>query len=1083
MKQFNSSPLLRFRSKTFRLLAIAVFLVSFYLPALAQQKTFTFDLQNQTLKQIFKTIEKQSEYRFMYNDALIDVNQKTDCKVNQAVIDKVLDQLFDGKDIAFTIQNNQIVLSKKVHETEKNLSPEKKLIKGTVVDEKNLPLPGVNVVIKGTAIGTITDFDGNFSIEIGSVNTVLVFSYIGFKIQEFTVGEKTVININLEPDLKGIDEVVVIGYGTSSKKLLTGSVSSVKAEELRETASLGIESALQGKTSGVQIVQNSGTPGAAVSVKIRGAASLFSGTQPLYVIDGVPMITGDYSQVNFEGQGIDASSDLNPNDIESISILKDASAAAIYGARAANGVVLITTKKGKSGDSKISFSGYSGLQKEWKRLDMMNAQEWRDYVRTFDPVFVNSLDTTIDTDWQDEVFRLAPMNNYELSFSGGNEKTKVYASGGYFNQMGIVLGSDYKKYSGRMNVDHQLSDKLNIGLRVGMNYSINNRIVGDQSINGVLPNAISKPPVYPVYDSLGNYLETGFWDNPVAIGNEVTNEARTNRTLASVDVGYKVLPDLEINYQGGTDFYNLHEMRYEPTTVRRGALSNGIAIDARSTVMTVTHQVTLNYNKTFMNHNLTALFGISSEDFNEWYSWLRGSNFASDELRYINEAGNKEETSSKGGKETLNSLFGRLKYNYADKYLAEFSMRRDGSSKFGTNNSYAVLPALSLAYRMNEEPFMKDIWFIDELKFKVGLGLTGNDQIPRDRFRNLYLGGANYSAQPGLIPRQIPNPNLKWETTTNFNIGTDLGLFNNRIFFAAEYYHNNTTDLLMPRPIAPSSGFSSFMDNVGNLTNKGFEFTLNTTNIKSEFEWNTSLNISFNRNKITRLYNNQPFTDQGRGGNSAIEEEPIGIFYMVKSLGVDPSTGDLVFEDLNKDKQLNDADRQIVGDPNPDFTGGVTNIFRYKGFDLRVFFQFSYGNDIFNGTRQYAEAMKFGTSDNQLVTINDRWVEPGQLTYIPRHDGTNNLFPLSSHYIEDGSYLRLKELTLGYNFSDKLIRRIKNVSSIRLYLKMQNLLTFTNYSGLDPEVNYSGNSNLVQGTDFFTYPLPRSFMIGFNLDF
>jgi TonB-linked SusC/RagA family outer membrane protein len=498
--------------------------------------------------------------------------------------------------------------------------------------------------------------------------------------------------------------------------------------------------------------------------------------------------------------------------------------------------------------------------------------------------------------------------------------------------------------------------------------------------------------------------------------------------------------------------------------------------------MRITNQLTVNYSKAFGKHTLSALAGASVEKFDAWYTWMRGSNFPSDELQYINEAGTKEETSSSKSEEKINSLFGRINYNFNNKYIAEFSLRRDGSSIFGPNNKFAYLPSFSVAYRLIEEPFIKKIEAIDELKLKIGYGLIGNDQIGRNQYANLYSGGYNYVGMPGLVPKQIPNPNLKWETSKNFNIGLDLGMYN-RIFLGMEFYRNNTVDLLMQRPIPGSSGFGFFMDNVGNLINQGFEFSLNGTIVNKALVWNSSVNLSFNRNKITKMYNGQPILDQGRGNNAAIEGQPIGVFFMYRSLGVDPSTGDIVFEDLNHDEAITDEDRQIVGDPNPDFTGGFINKLAYKGFDLNVFFQFSYGNQIFNGTRQYAEAMKFGTSDNQLATIKDRWQKPGDITYIPRHDGINNLFPVSSKYIEDGSYLRLKEITLGYNFPKRIVDNLRNISKIRLYLKSQNLLTFTNYSGLDPEVNYAGKTNIVQGTDFFTYPIPRSFIFGFNLEF
>ncbi|MEA3317219.1 MAG: SusC/RagA family TonB-linked outer membrane protein, partial [Bacteroidota bacterium] len=648
----------------------------------AQEVTFSLSFENISIKQALKEIEKQSDFYFMYNDNKIDVSKKIDIQVEEVSINQLLDQILKGTGIVYEIVDKQIVLNPK--EIDTTSSGQIKTVKGTVVDESGSSLPGVNVFVKGTTIGTTTDLDGNYSLNIPGKESVLVFSFVGFKTIQRDIGKLTQINVTLIEESTKLDKIVVIGYGTSSKKLLTSSVANLKSEEIRETASGSVQSTLQGKTSGVQIVQNSGTPGGAISMKIRGASSLFSGMEPLYIVDGVPIIKGNYGQIGFEGQGIDAILDINPNDIESISVLKDASAASIYGSRAANGVVMITTKKGKTGESKISFRAYTGYQEEWKRLDLMNASEWKNYVSTFDSDFVANLDPNIDTDWQDEVFRTAPISNYELSFVGGDEKTQLYVSGGYFDQVGIVLGSEYEKYSGRVNVDHKLTEKLSVSARVGTNYSINNRVVGDQTINGVLPNAISKPPVYAVRDSVGNYLEEGFWDNPVAIGNEVTNEARTLRNISSLDIKYNILEGLSIKNQIGIDFYNLHERRYEPTTVDRGRESNGIGIDARSEVRSLSNQTTLDYIKTFKEvHDFTILLGTSFESENRSYSWIRASNFPSDDLEYITSAGNIEEASAIAYNDGLNSIFGRVKYNYQNKYIAEISYRRDGSSKFG----------------------------------------------------------------------------------------------------------------------------------------------------------------------------------------------------------------------------------------------------------------------------------------------------------------------------------------------------------------------------------------------------------------
>lgn len=1047
----------------------------------AQTKQLSVSFEQASLKKVFKEIERQSEFYFMYNDAQLDVKQQVSINASAADIYQILDKVLEGKDIDYKVIDKQIVLKPKQAKVFPAITQQDRQVKGTVVNEDGVPLPGVNITIKGTNKGVTSDADGKFTIEIEDESVVLVFSFVGYQEKEVAVEENETINVTLEPKLEKLDEVVVIGYGSSSRKLLTSSVASVNSAQIEDAVASGIQEAIQGKSSGVQINRNSGTPGASISMNIRGKSSISAGTQPLYVVDGVPITTGDYSQISMEGQGIDAIGDLDPNDIESISILKDASASAIYGARAGNGVVLIETKSGKKGKTNISFNSYYGVQEVQNKLDMMNANEWKNYVETFDPDFVENLDPEVNTNWQNKVFRLAPVANSELSIRGGNAQTTYYLSGRYFKETGVVLGSDYDKMSGRLNLDHQITDWFKVGAKVSNTYSDNDRIRGDQSINGVLPNAISKPPVYRVKDELGNYLQEGFWDNPVAIGNEVLNNASSFRNITNIFGEIDITENLTFKNQWGVDIYNLHERRFEPSIVKSASQENGVASDASTKVEKYTQQSTFSYLKTIGDHKIDVLLGYSFEKINEQWNSMSAIDFPSDELQYITSAGKVESSSSNAFEEGLQSFFGRFKYNYDNKYLLSFSLRRDGSSRFGENNKYATLPAVSLAWRMGEEDFMSNLNSIDEFKIKLSYGLTGNDKIGAFGYLNLYSTGYNYNSKAGIIPTQIPNPDLKWETTHNYNFGLDIAMFKEKIIFSTDIYYNKTTDLLLNRPLPGSSGFASVSSNVGALENKGLEISINTNNIDSDFKWTTDFNLSFNRNKILELYNDQPITEVGRGHNAAIVGEPISVFFMHESLGVDPSTGELILRDVNEDGKITEDDRKVVGNPNPDFTGGLTNSFKYKNFDMNIFLDFTYGNDIFNGTRQYAESMKFGTSDNQLATIKDRWKQPGDETYIPRHNGENNLTPLSSHYIEDGSYLRIRQVSLGYNLAESFLE--KYVNSARIFLKVDNLMTFTPYSGMDPEVNYSGVGTLRAGTDFFTYPQVRTYILGLSLNF
>ncbi len=1092
MKKVKSKPKLPKKTKptgiSFLLkLAVGLFLISYFnisnASNYAQGTKLSLSFKDVSLKQVFKEIEKQSDFYFMYNDSKVDVSKKISIEAEGYTIYELLDKILDNSGIVYEVVDKQVVLNPK-QSNSKELSSQTKNIRGTVVDESGSPLPGVNVFVKGTTIGTATDLDGNYSIDIPEQDVTLVFSFVGFRTHEVVVDDQTEINVTLYEETTKLDEIVVIGYGSSSRKLLTSSIASVDSEDIENNISSGIESALQGKTSGVTINQNSGTPGAAATVQIRGISSISAGTQPLYVVDGIPITSGNYGQISMEGQDINALADINPNNIKSISVLKDASAASIYGARAGNGVILIETKSGTEGETRFEFNSYYGLQEIYKKLDLLNAAEFKEYIVDLG-VNPSEFDPDVDTDWLDEVLRTAPIENYELSASGAQDNTRFYISGRYFNQDGVVLGTSYEKYNGRVNIDYEVNEKFDLGAKISTNYSINDRVRGDQSVNGVLPNSISTPPVYPVRDELGNYASTGWWDNPVAIGESVTNQAKSFRNISNIYGTYDILEGLQFKNQWGFDYYSLREKRFEPNFVKSAINDNGVGVDAATEVFKLTQQSTLTYIKSFNNiHHFNFLLGYSFEKWDENSSYILGTQFPSNETRDLDvaaliDAGATDASSYESG---LESLFGRIKYNYDNKYLLDVSLRRDGSSNFGENNRYAYLPAVSLAWRVNEEYFLQNSRLISELKLKLSYGLTGNDNIGAFRSLDVYSGGANYYGSPGTVPGQISNPDIKWETTSNTNAGIDLGLYKNRILLSADFYYNHTKDLLLFRVLPGSSGFTSYADNIGELENKGMEFDLTTRNLTGNLTWTTNFNISFNRNEILKLYGDKPSTPEGRGNNTLIEGQPIGVFYMYKSLGVDPSSGELVFEDVNGDGVIGDEDRQIVGDPNPDFSGGFNNMFTYKNLSLDIFIQYTYGNEIFNGVRQYAENMTI-SNDNQLVTVKDRWQEPGDITYVPKAGVTSNNW-VSSHYIEDGSYLRLKRVSFNYDLPQKYLKKLGGyISSFRIYLRGQNLYTLTPYSGMDPEVNYSGISNVVRGVDFFTYPQVRTYTLGIKMNF
>jgi TonB-linked SusC/RagA family outer membrane protein len=935
-------------------------------------------------------------------------------------------------------------------------------------------LPGVTVMVKGTTTGVVTSVDGTYSIQAPS-DARLVFSFIGMQKAEIQVNGRKVINVELAEARTDLGEVVVLGYSTDSKKLITGSFGLVSENDIKNVPIRTVDGVLQGQTAGLSVFMNSGTPGGQTSIKLRGGSSINAGTTPLIIIDGVPAITGSFGQISYLGQEIDALSDLNPNDIESVTVLKDAATTAIYGARASNGVIVITTKKGSLNSTNINLNtnyGWQTLPGE-RMPKLMNASQWNEYRGTN----VQG----IDTDWMDEILQTAPTSNTELSVSTGNDKTRLFISGNYYFQDGIVKGTSYDRYSGRINVDHSILKNLKIGGGVSMSYSDNARVEGDQTLHGPLPNALSIPAIYPVYNSDGTYNEDGPYSNPVAIANEAVNKAYTNRTNGNLFLEYKFLNGFSFTSKWGADIYHLREHEYDPISTRQGRTYNGLGIEGTSYVSNLVTNNVLQYSRTIgKNHNIEALAGYSTEKYSSRTTYIEAINFPNPNLQYITSAGTIRAADAQSLEQGLVSYFGHLKYNYKYKYLFTLSARADGSSKFGKNNRYGYFPSVSVAWRLSEEDFIKDLSVFNELKLRGIYGLTGNDKIGDFQSLGLYYGGYNYGGESGTAPTQLPNPDLKWESTVQTGFGLDLTVLKERVSVTFDYYFNHTRNLLLDRPLPPSSGYTGITANIGTMDNKGIELDINTVNINQKFRWTSSLNFASNRNTVKTLYEGQPLDDYGRGGNRVQEGEPIGIFFGYVCLGVDPTTGNLVYDDLNGDGIITAEDRAKIGDPNPDFTGGFTNTFSYKGFDLSIFLHMIYGNDVFNGTLIYLESAGFedgSGEDNQTTNMVRQWKQPGDITDMPRVGDTKK----STRFIEDGSFLRIKNVTLGYNLPKDLLSKIY-LKSVKVYVTIQNLYTFTKYSGMDPEVNYyGGSSNIIMGTDFFTYPQSRTFLIGLNL--
>jgi TonB-linked SusC/RagA family outer membrane protein len=987
------------------------------------------------------------------------------------------------------------------------------VVKGTVTSESGETLPGVTVAVKGTTIGTTTNETGQYSLNLPNQNVVLVFSSVGYEKQDVAPGARTTINVTLKADMKALNEVVVVGYGTQQRKDLTGSVGSVKGKELENLPVRGPLEAIQGRVAGVQIVQNSGSPGAAPNVRIRGVTSLNAGNDPLYIVDGVP-ITGDISVVN-------------PNDIASMEVLKDASATAIYGARGANGIIIVTTKRGKSGKTSFNVNAYTGIMDVRRQIPMLDAYQERDYILNananagtaevrlgLDTLFRNGV-AVYNTNWQDEIYRQGAVSNYELSLRGGNDKTTYAASLGYFNQKGVVISSGFDTYRGRFSIDHRASERFKTGANILLSTAKRDRVPEGDDNNAVITNAMRMLPFSPVYNKDGSYT---FVDqiqrpNPVGLANLTSWFTVNNRLVGNIYGDYDIWKGLSLRSTLNIDYSGTRDERFTPSTIQGGAARPATA--SYGDVFTWVNENTLNYTRSFGKHSVTGLLGYSVQESKIFNLSASGNQGATDNITTLNAAATPTGASSSKSSWSLVSYYARLNYSFNDKYLLAATLRRDGSSRFGADKRYGLFPSVSAGWRISEESFMRNLTFINDLKLRASIGVVGNQSISDFGAQGLYSTGSNYVGKAGIALSAIPNPNLSWESTTQSDIGIDLSIFNNRVQITADAYLKRTNDLLLSVNLPTTTGFTSALQNVGDTQNKGLEFSISSQNIKGTgdgFTWTSGFNISFNRNKILTLSNNNADIIQTSADATFFSTSPIGIGRVGQPIGIfygyvytgrvyatseeakaanmrdgSPTgafyvAGDMIYKDLNGDGVINDNDRAVIGDANPKFIAGLTNTFTFKNFDLSIFLQSSYGNDIFNQTRQSSNrSFVYNAATTEVLRS---WRKEGDITDVPRGTpstiGRNGF--VSNRWIEDGSYLRVKTATLGYTVPATLLKRIK-VDNARVYVSGQNLFTFTNYSGLDPEANFRTGQPLLQGIDLGTYPQVRSITFGLNLGF
>ena len=888
----------------------------------------------------------------------------------------------------------------------------------------------------------------------------------------------TVLFIFLQPEIQALPETVVVAFGKEPEELVTGAVSHIKLDVDAQLNNASLNAVMQSEIGGLQIQPNGGTPGSSYNITIRGISSITAGNRPLYVIDGIPVITGDFSQLDFSGQAIDAISDISVNDIESISVLKDAAASSLFGSNSSNGVILINTKRGLPGQNSIELYTNYGLQQTTGMLDLLNARQWMNLVneqavsKGGSPVYSQEAiqNNKTDTDWQREVFRTAPTYDIGLSMRGGTPKSRYYISGNYYNQEGILIGSGFRRYNIMMNYDYRINERLNIETGNTFAYSVNNRVEGDQTLNGPLPNAISLSPVFPVYNDDGSFNNSASYANPVSIARLEKNLANTYRNTFHFKVNYELFKNFTVRSLTGIDFYNLREQTFSPKTTRQGAKYNGLGIEATSNSLRFYNSTYADYSFNRLLHHVDITAGFSLESNKQHDVFLRAQNFAGTSFEFLQDAATPISTQSYETNTTANSLFSRIKYNYNQRYIFTLNMRIDGSSKFGENNRFGVFPSVSGLWYASKEAFFRSR-VLTKFIVSASYGVTGNDQIGNFLSLDLFSAGSNYGGEGGISPTQLANPDLKWESTYQFNLGMQFELFN-KLNVRADYYHKETKDLLLQKPMPTSTGYAYIMSNIGKLQNQGIEVLVTAPLLKGDFNWDATLNFSANRNEVMELYQDQPISNIGRAGSRIAVGEPVSYFYGFSVLGVNPADGNLIYEDLNKDDKITDLDRKKIGSPFPDFYGGIGSSLTYKAFNLNFLISYSYGNDIFNSTRIYTETISLS---NQTTAILRRWQKPGDITDVPKASVYNQR--ISSRFVEDGSFIRLKNIRLSYELPITFIKKA-SLTKLEFFIAGKNLLTFTRYSGMDPEVNYNGLNPLALGTDFFTCPQAKSLLIG-----
>ena len=1096
---------------------------TFAISTYSQQTRLNLTMKNARVEDVIDKIEKSSEFYFMYNKGMIDVDRKVDIVVEGQVVSQILDKVFENTDITYSIKDRQIMLinSHLQGESKEISGQQQSTVSGKVIVSTGETLPGVSVVIKGTTTGTITDGNGAYTLANVPQNAVLQFSFVGMKSEEVNVLGKRTINVTLQEASIGLDEVVAIGYGTMKKSDLTGSVSSLRTDNFNKGAEASLNQLLSGRAAGVRIIQNSNEPGGGITVNIRGAGSITGGSQPLYVVDGLPIdntapVTGSGRNYVTSNSVRSPLNSINPSDIESIEILKDASATAIYGSRGANGVVMITTKKGKSGGVKINYSGEFGLQNVANKLQVLTA---KDYMSVLNDIISKGGGTAAEkvteiqeggTDWQNEIYRTnAQIQNQNLSLSGGNDKSTYFVGLNLFDQQGVVKTSDLKRYTARINTTNVVSEKFDFGLNLTTSYIQDDFAPEGNGFNensGAIYAAINFDPTLSIKNpSTGRYQTSPFitTDNPLAILNGKRAASVGYRTMGTMFGNYKVIPGLVAKLNVGGDVQSQQRDVYVDRSTIDGLAAGGSASILNGKVSNYLFEGTLTYNKKIGEHHFTAMTGSTYQRFITLRNTIQSAGFPSDATGTYNVESGTQSTYLVYSEKLANSLLsylGRINYSFKEKYLLTGSFRVDGSSRFGANSRFGYFPSVAGAWRIHQEEFMHHFTFLNNLKLKASWGRTGNQSIGDYQSISTYgtgrFGVFNDKLSSTQEPTRLANPNLKWETTEQSDLGFDIGIFDERISASVDYYIKKTFDMLLNKPVSYSSGFTSQLTNVGSIKNQGFELTLNTRNLTGLFKWNTSLNLATLKNKVIDIGDQNDISVGSSGvlgADPAIIRvgEPLYSFYGYKIIGVWQTTddfskttdavhpGDLKYLDVNGDKTVNSSDRVILGNSFPKLTIGLGNNFEYKRFSLDIMLEGVSGLKMFNNN----------LVDNYFP-INfrrNKFAEPMLNRWTP--ENPSNKYPsfvtplsqgqkiVNSYTVQDASYIRLQSVTLSY----KIPAINKFLKSGTVYVTGQNLLTITDYDGMDPAANPNGNANY--RVDFNSYPLAKTVMFGVNIDF